>query len=79
MSFLLLAVAVALKQAVTPEFKLYQKEVIANAQVMSRELQAKGYKVVTGKFYWVKSYRPKDINRPFIKGETIHRMYQNRD
>lgn len=42
------AVAVALKQAVTPEFKLYQKEVIANAQVMSRELQAKGYKVVTG-------------------------------
>jgi glycine hydroxymethyltransferase len=51
MSFLLLAVAVALKQAVTPEFKLYQKEVIANAQVMSRELQAKGYKVVTGKFY----------------------------
>ena len=51
MSFLLLAVAVALKQAVTPEFKLYQKEVIANAQVMGRELQAKGYKVVTGKFY----------------------------
>ena len=62
MSFLLLAVAVALKQAVTPEFKLYQKEVIANAQVMGRELQAKGYKVVTGKFYWVKSYRPTDLS-----------------
>jgi len=51
MSLLLLAVAVALKQAVTPEFKLYQQQVIANARVMSRELQAKGYKVVTGNFY----------------------------
>ena len=43
-----LAVAVALNQACRPEFKVYQEQVIANARVMSKVLQEKGYKVVTG-------------------------------
>lgn len=42
------AVAVALKQAATPEFKEYGQQVIANARVLSKELQDRGYKVVTG-------------------------------
>ncbi|XP_071131956.1 serine hydroxymethyltransferase, cytosolic-like [Mytilus edulis] len=42
------AVAVALNQACRPEFKVYQEQVIANARVMSKVLQERGYKVVTG-------------------------------
>lgn len=42
------AVAVALKQANTPEFKAYQQQVIANAQVMAKEFMEKGYTLVSG-------------------------------
>lgn len=41
-------VAVALKQAATPEFKEYQKQVILNAQTMANAFIKNGYKVVSG-------------------------------
>ncbi|XP_051988371.1 serine hydroxymethyltransferase, cytosolic-like isoform X1 [Xyrauchen texanus] len=41
-------VAVALKQALTPEFKTYQMQVLANCRALAATLMEKGYKVVTG-------------------------------
>ena len=40
-------VAVALQQAMTPEFKDYALQVIKNAQVLAECLQSQGYKIVT--------------------------------
>ena len=40
------ALAVALKQAMTPEFKSYQQQVILNAKVLEREFKKLGYKLV---------------------------------
>ncbi|XP_019869628.1 serine hydroxymethyltransferase isoform X2 [Aethina tumida] len=42
------AIATAMKQASTPEFKEYAKQIVANAKRLSDGLQSKGYKVVTG-------------------------------
>lgn len=41
-------VAVALKQALTPEFKTYQMQVLANCKALAAMLMEKGYKIVTG-------------------------------
>uniref|UniRef100_A0A3B1JFJ6 Serine hydroxymethyltransferase n=1 Tax=Astyanax mexicanus TaxID=7994 RepID=A0A3B1JFJ6_ASTMX len=41
-------VAVALKQAMTPEFKAYQLQVLANCKALAAALVEKGYKIVTG-------------------------------
>jgi len=41
-------VAVALKEAMTPEFKAYQKQILINCQVLVKELINHGYKMVTG-------------------------------
>lgn len=43
-------VAVALKQAMTPEFKAYQLQVLANCKALSSALVDHGYKIVTGKY-----------------------------
>ncbi len=42
------AKAVALKEAMTPEFKQYQKQVLANARAMAAALIERGYKIVSG-------------------------------
>lgn len=42
------AKAVAFKEALTPEFKTYQQQVIANARAMATALMAAGYAVVSG-------------------------------
>lgn len=42
-------VAVALKQAMTSEFKAYQMQVLANCRALSAALIDHGYKIVTGK------------------------------
>uniref|UniRef100_A0A672RUK6 Serine hydroxymethyltransferase, cytosolic n=1 Tax=Sinocyclocheilus grahami TaxID=75366 RepID=A0A672RUK6_SINGR len=47
-SAVLQRVAVALKQALTPEFKTYQLQVLANCSALAATLMEKGYKVVTG-------------------------------
>ncbi|WAJ71367.1 serine hydroxymethyltransferase [Catenovulum adriaticum] len=43
------AKAVAFKEAMSDEFKSYQQQVVKNAQAMVEVLQARGYKVVSGK------------------------------
>ncbi|NXD13919.1 GLYC protein, partial [Nothocercus nigrocapillus] len=41
-------IAVALRQATTPEFKAYQQQVVANCQALSAALTELGYSIVTG-------------------------------
>jgi glycine hydroxymethyltransferase len=41
--------AVAFKEALLPEFKIYQTQVVANAQAMATVIQERGYKIVSGK------------------------------
>lgn len=42
------AKAVAFKEALEPEFKVYQQQVAKNAKVMAETLMARGYKIVSG-------------------------------
>lgn len=42
------AKAVAFKEALSPGFKTYQKQVVANAKVLAEGLLARGYRVVSG-------------------------------
>jgi glycine hydroxymethyltransferase len=42
------AKAVAFLEALQPEFKVYSRQVIANAQTMTQALQQRGYKIVSG-------------------------------
>ena len=44
----MIAVAVALKEAMDPSFVEYQKQVIKNAQTLCKQLQDKGYTIVSG-------------------------------
>lgn len=59
------ALAVALKQANTPEFKDYQQKVLDNCQVMAKSLQNKGYDLVSGgtdNHLILCDLRPKQLN-----------------
>jgi len=42
------AKAVAFKEALMPEFAQYQQQVISNARMMAKTLQARGYNIVSG-------------------------------
>lgn len=42
------AKAVAFKEALKPEFKSYQEQIVKNAQAFARALQEKGYRIVSG-------------------------------
>jgi glycine hydroxymethyltransferase len=42
------AKAVALKEALQPDFKLYAAQIIANAKVLAESLMAEGYRVISG-------------------------------
>jgi len=42
------AKAVAFKEALSPEFKQYQKQVIANSKAFAAALASKGFRIVTG-------------------------------
>jgi glycine hydroxymethyltransferase len=42
------AKAVAFQEALQPEFKIYSAQVIANARAMTKVLQQRGYKIVSG-------------------------------
>ena len=42
------AIAVALKEAATPEFKTYAKKVVSNAKTLADELLARGFSLVSG-------------------------------
>lgn len=41
------AKAVAFKEALQPEFRVYQQQVVANARAMAQTLQERGYKIVS--------------------------------
>lgn len=41
-------IAVAMKQAAEPSFKIYQEQVVKNAQALAAGLDSAGYKIVTG-------------------------------
>ena len=41
--------AVAFKEALAPEFKAYQQQVVVNARVMTETLQARGLRIVSGR------------------------------
>ena len=43
------AKAVAFKEAMTPEFRNYQEQVIGNAQVMAKVLKSRGLRIVSGR------------------------------
>jgi glycine hydroxymethyltransferase len=42
------AIGVALKEASTPDFKLYAKKVVSNAKTLADELMARGFNLVSG-------------------------------
>lgn len=42
------AKAVAFKEALTPEFKVYQEQIVKNAKTLSEELVKRGFKLVSG-------------------------------
>jgi len=42
------AKAVAFKEALEPEFKVYQQQVVKNAQAMAKTMIARGYRIVSG-------------------------------
>jgi len=42
------AKAVAFKQAMTPAFKAYQKQIVANAKALARALDERGFRLVSG-------------------------------
>ena len=42
------AKAVAFKEALTPEFKVYQQQIVKNAATLAAELTAKGFKLTSG-------------------------------
>jgi glycine hydroxymethyltransferase len=42
------AKAVALKEALSPEFKKYQKKIVANAQALAQALERRGLRIVSG-------------------------------
>lgn len=50
-------VAVALNQAMTPEFKAYQQQVLANCQALSSALIDLGYQIVTGRCHTCNIYQ----------------------
>ncbi|TKS54822.1 serine hydroxymethyltransferase [Luteimonas yindakuii] len=45
------AKAVAFKEALEPEFKAYQQQVVKNAQAMAKVIIERGYKIVSGSTY----------------------------
>lgn len=58
-------VATAMKQAMTPEFRQYQQQIVSNAKRLCHSLSQLGYKIVTGgtdvHIVWV-DLRPKKIS-----------------
>ena len=42
------AKAVALKEALSPDFKLYQQQIVKNAQTLAQTLMAKGFRLTSG-------------------------------
>lgn len=58
------AKAVAFKEALTPEFKIYQQQIIKNAQTFAKAMETYGYRIVAGgtdTHLFMVDLRPKNI------------------
>ena len=55
--------AVAFKEALAPEFKAYQAQVVKNADVLARTLIERGLRIVSGR-----TAEPRDAGRPAAQG-----------
>jgi glycine hydroxymethyltransferase len=58
------AKAVALKEAMTPAFKVYQQQIVKNAQAFSKAMTDLGYRIVTGgtdNHLFMVDLRPKNV------------------
>ncbi|CAJ1075863.1 serine hydroxymethyltransferase%2C cytosolic [Xyrichtys novacula] len=74
-------VAVALKQAMTPEFKAYQTQVLANCKALSSALINHDYKIVTGIVLTLEVQRsldPKATLKEFIQALSQGEKFQQR-
>lgn len=59
------AKAVAFQEALSPEFKAYQKQIICNAQALAKALEQKGFRIVAGgtdNHLFMVDLRPKNIS-----------------
>jgi glycine hydroxymethyltransferase len=68
------ALAVALGQTKTPEYKQYQQNVLDNSQVLAQEFNNKGYKLVSGgtdNHLMLIDVRPQGVN-----GATVERVLE---
>lgn len=67
-------VATAMKQAMTPEFRQYQQQIVANAKKLCEALANRGYKIVTGgtdvHIVWV------DLTNKKISGSLAARLLE---
>lgn len=67
-------VATACKQAMTPEFRQYQQQIVANAKQLCESLAKRGYKIVTGgtdvHIVWV------DLRQSGISGSLAARLLE---
>ena len=66
------AKAVALKEALSPQFKVYQQQVIDNAQALAKALQEKGFRLISGgtdNHLMLVDLRPKNITG--VKSEKL--------
>lgn len=67
-------VATAMKQALTPEFRQYQQQIVANAKRLASSLTSLGYKIVTGgtdvHIVWV------DLRNKNISGSLAARLLE---
>lgn len=55
------SVAVTLMQAVRPEFKAYQQQVLRNAQVLAKEFLERKYNLVSGMPYFFINLNPAEL------------------
>ena len=74
------ALAVALKEADTPEFVAYSKQIVKNAKVLADTLMEKGFKLIQRRHRQSSySYRPAQQKHPRQKTFKSSRQGENRD
>jgi glycine hydroxymethyltransferase len=72
------AKAVAFKEALAPEFKVYQEQVIKNADVLARTLQERGLRIVSGRtesHVMLVDLRPKGITGKEAEREAVCHLW----
>lgn len=62
------AVAVALNEAMTPEFQVYQHNILINSRALCAALQAKSYQILTGISRSLLIFRQELNNLYFLSG-----------